>query len=154
MLMDNVTFPSFIRFKFSHVRRLPSSPSDLLLKVIATCDQMKLNVTLRKRTDFSSWNTVGNIWDNVNTELNDIYNEGLVFFRHINAEFLYIIRQQNDKICRLEGHIANFLKLAVLSVGRKGLRWLFELRRDCFLGALSSLSGVKSEWASAKLYTS
>lgn len=51
-----------------------------LLEVIATADQMKRTVSLSQLVDFSVLNAAGDIWDNVSTHLNKIYNKGLVVF--------------------------------------------------------------------------
>ena len=55
-----------------------------------TGDQMKRAVTLcygpLKLIIFLSLNIDGNIWDNVSTQLNKIYNIGLVIFRNFYVE--------------------------------------------------------------------
>ena len=43
-----------------------------LLEVIMTGEQMKRTVTLRKHMDFSGFNTVGNSWNDLRTQLNNM----------------------------------------------------------------------------------
>lgn len=51
----------------------------IILKIIATGDLKKLTVTLSKAMDylFTYLNTVGNIWPNVSTQLNKLYDKGV-----------------------------------------------------------------------------
>lgn len=52
-----------------------------LAQVKAACDRMKRAVTSSKRMDFSlSLNVFGNLRNNVSTQLNKMYNKGVVLF--------------------------------------------------------------------------
>lgn len=46
--------------------------------------------TLHKSAHFWVLNIVGNICDNVGTQLNKIHNKGLVIFRHSFVEMVYL----------------------------------------------------------------
>lgn len=58
---------------------------------------MKCTVTLAKITVSPGLNIVGGIWDIVCTNLNKIYEEGLVVFRHCNSEMLHSVALKQGK---------------------------------------------------------
>lgn len=53
-------------------------------------DHIKCSVTLSKFKDLSWLTIIGNIWNNVSTQLK-ITNKDVVDFRHFNTEYLHII---------------------------------------------------------------
>lgn len=52
---------------------------------------MELTISLNKIQISLGLNIVGNIWENVSTQLNKIHNKGLVVFRHYQEEMLHTV---------------------------------------------------------------
>jgi len=53
------------------------------------------SVSWLKLLIFLDLNSLGNIWDNVSTQVNKIYNIVLVVFGYLNPKILYIVPLKN-----------------------------------------------------------
>lgn len=67
---------------------------------------MEQTVILNKMIDFSGFDLVGNIWDNENTQLNQICKKGLVTLGHFNMKMLHVVSLICDTIERMACWVA------------------------------------------------
>lgn len=76
---------------------LATTDDTMSLAIIMIDAKMKHTVSLSIFLNLSGLNTLGNILDNVSTQLNRVYDKGQVIFRHCNAHILCLLSKHTKR---------------------------------------------------------
>lgn len=76
---------------------LATTDDTMSLAIIMIDAKMKHTVSLSIFLNVSGLNTLGNILDNVSTQLNRVYDKGQVIFRHCNAHILCLLSKHTKR---------------------------------------------------------